>query len=162
MVAWDTTVVSRLSPGGPLERHLLDRAQAGEPVATTAPTVMEIVRGIETTAVDRPHIAPALDWFVRLVTSALLEILPLDRAAAIVAGRIRALHPAPPTGARRRAIKPEVRAGWVLDIQIAACAWIHGREIATENTRDFEALRDLIARLYPGAPALGVTPAPTI
>jgi predicted nucleic acid-binding protein len=158
MGAWDTTLVSRLYPGGALERHMLECAHAGEPVAITAPTVMEVVRGIQATAARKPCIAPGLAWFVRLVASDLVEILSLDRSAAIVAGRLRATHPAPPTGARRKGVKPEQRAGWVLDIQIAACAWTHGRQIATENLRDFKVLRDLIAQLYPDAPPLVVTP----
>jgi predicted nucleic acid-binding protein len=139
---------------------MLECAHAGEPVAITAPTVMEVVRGIQATAAREPRIAPALAWFVRLVASDLVEILSLDRPAAIVAGRLRALHPTPPTGARRKGVKPELRAGWVLDIQIAACAWTHGRQIATGNLRDFEVLRDLIAQLYPDTPPLVVTPPP--
>ncbi|MGD0455845.1 MAG: hypothetical protein ABSB69_19845 [Solirubrobacteraceae bacterium] len=154
--AWDTTLVSRLYPGGALEQHLLECAHAGEPVAITAPTVVEVVRGVHATAVRKPRIAPALAWFVRLVASDLVETLALDRSAAIVAGRLRAMHPTPPTGARRTGVKPEQRAGWVLDIQIAACAWTHGREIATENLRDFEVLRDLIAQLYPNTTPLAV------
>lgn len=166
-LAWDTTVVSRIYPGGALERHLLDCAHADEPIAITAPTVMEVARGIQATAAstqrqigDRP--APALAWFIRLLASDLVEILPLDRAAALVAGQLRAMHPSPPTGARRKDVKPEQRAGWVLDIQTAACAWTHGREIATENRRDFEALRELIARLYPDTSPLLVTPPPAV
>jgi predicted nucleic acid-binding protein len=139
---------------------LLDRANANEPVAITAPTVMEVVRGLQATAVDRPRIASALPWFIRLSTSDLVEILSLDRPAAILAGRLRAMQPTPPTGARRKGAKPEQRAGWVLDIQIAACAWTHGRQIVTENRRDFEHLRDLIAKLYPAAPPLSVNPPP--
>jgi predicted nucleic acid-binding protein len=165
MLAWDTTLVSRIYPGGPLERHLLDCANADEPVAITAPTVMEAACGIQATAVTRPRpigdrLAPALMWFIGLVASDLVEILSLDRPAAIVAGRLRAMHPTPPTGARRRGVKPEQRAAWVLDIQIAACAWTHGRDIVTENRHDFEALRDLIAQLYPGTSPLVVTPPP--
>jgi predicted nucleic acid-binding protein len=163
--AWDTTLVSRLYPGGALERALLEHAYEGAPVAVTAPTVMEVVRGIQATASgnarpigDRP--TPALEWFTGLVASDLVETLPLHRPAAILAGRLRALHPAPPTRARRKGVKPEQRAGWVLDIQIAACAWTHDREIATENLHDFEVLRDLIAHLYPGATSLVVTTPP--
>jgi predicted nucleic acid-binding protein len=159
--AWDTTLVSRLYPGGALERALLERAHDGAPVALTAPTVMEVVRGIQAAASSNPRIAPGLQWFIGLVASDLVEILPLDRPAAIVAGRLHALHPIPPTGARRKGVKPEQRAGWVLDIQIAACAWTHGRELATENLRDFQTLRDLIATLYPDASPLVVT-APAI
>ena len=165
-LAWDTTLVSRIYPGGSVERYVLDRAQADEPIAVTAPTVMEVARGIQATASaasrpigDRP--TPALRWFIGLVASEAVEILSLDRPAAIVAGRLRAMHPAPPTGARRKGVKPEQRAGWVLDIQIAACAWTHGRQIATENRRDFEALSALIAQLYPDTPPLVVAAPPT-
>ena len=44
--------------------------------------------------------------------------------------------------------------------QIAACAWTHGRGLATENLRDFEVLRDLIAQLYPQTTPLVVTASP--
>lgn len=144
----------------------MECAHTDEPISITAPTVMEVARGIQATATtkqqlidDRPP--PALAWFIRLLASDLVEILSLDRAAAILAGQLRALHPVPPTGIRRKGVKPEQRAGWVLDIQIAACVWTHGREIATENRRDFEALRDLIAQLYPDTSPLVVTPPPT-
>ncbi len=159
-LTWDTTLVSRIYPGGPLERCLLDQANADDPVAVAAPTIMEVVRGLQATAAAKPGIALALTWFVRLVASDLVEILSLDRPAAIVAGRLRAMQPAPPTGARRKGVKPEQRAGWVLDIQIAACAWTQGRAIATENRHDFEVLRDLIATLYPDTSPLVVTPSP--
>jgi predicted nucleic acid-binding protein len=49
------------------------------------------------------------------------------------------------------------RAGWRLDTQIAACAWVHGHALATENPGDFLLLRDRIAELYPGASPLVVT-----
>lgn len=55
---------------------------------------------------------------------------------------------------------PEQRAGWVLDIQIAACAWTHGRQLATENRDDFQALSDLIANLYPDTTKLIIAPSP--
>lgn len=160
MLAWDTTLVSRLYPGGPLERRLLDRFHAGEPVAVTAPTVMEVITGMQATTTTNPRVGAALIWFTRLLTSDLMEVLSLDRPSAILAGRLRALHPTPPTGARRKGTKPEHRAGWVLDIQIAACAWTHGRELVTENVRDFEALRELIAKLYPDTSPLAVAEPP--
>jgi predicted nucleic acid-binding protein len=158
--AWDTTLVSRIYPGGPLERILLDRASAGESVAITAPTVMETVRGLQATAARKPEMAAALRWFTGLIASDLVDVLSLDRSAAIVAGRLRAGRPLPPTGTRRKGTKPEQRAGWVLDIQIAACAWTHGRDIATENRHDFEALSDLIAALYPTTTPLVISSSP--
>ncbi len=158
--AWDTTLASRIHPGGPLEQHLVGRATAGEPVAITTPTVMEVVRGLHATAATNPRIAAALPWFVRLLTSDLVEILALDRPAAILAGRLRALQPTPPTGTRRKGVKPEQRAAWVLDIQIAACAFTHGRQLATENRDDFTALSGLIAKLHPDVPPLTVASTP--
>lgn len=139
---------------------MLDQASTGEPVAITAPTVMEVVRGLQAGAADRSGMAAALTWFVGLVASGLMDVLSLDRTAAILAGRLRAMQPTPPTGPRRMGVKPEQRVGWVFDIQIAACAWTRGHPIATENLRDFEALRDLIAKLYPDSPPLLVTPSP--
>jgi predicted nucleic acid-binding protein len=159
-LAWDTTLVSRIYPGRPLERHLLDQARIGEPIAVTAPTVMEVVRGLQAAAAGKPGIALALTWLVGLLTSDLVDVLALDRTAAILAGRLRALQPTPPTGARRKGVKPEQRAGWVLDIQIAACAWTHGRDIATENRHDFEVLSELIAKPYPDTPPLVVASPP--
>lgn len=121
---------------------------------------MEVVRGLQAGAADKSGMAAALTWFVGFVASGLTDVLPLDRTAAILAGRLRAMRPTPPTGTRRKGVKPEQRAGWVLDIQIAACAWTHGHRIATENRNDFEALRDLIAKLYPDSSPLVVTPSP--
>jgi len=66
--------------------------------------------------------AAGLAWFTRLTRSDLVIRLSLDAAGAVVAGRLRAAQPTPPTGARRAGTKPEQRAGWLLDLQIAACA----------------------------------------
>lgn len=161
-VAWDTTIASRLYADAGLEQHALARASAGDPIALAAPTVMEVLRGLHARAADSDgRSARTIRWFKGLLSSDLLDVLPFDRHAAALAGHLRALHPLPPTGASRRATKPDQRASWVLDIQIAACAWTHGREIVTDNVRDFEQLRDLIAELYPGASPLAVTAAPS-
>lgn len=157
MLAWDTTLVSKLYPGSPLEQSLLEHLDRDEPIAIAAPTAMEVVTGVQAAAGSDTRFVPVLTWLTRVLAGSLVEVLALDRSAAIVAGRLRALHPTPPTGARRRGTKPEHRAGWVLDIQIAACAWTHGRELATENTRDFAVLRDLIAALYPDTSPLAIT-----
>jgi hypothetical protein len=79
---------------------------------------VEVVRGVQEPGADKPRVASVLSWFVGLVATDLVEILTLDLPAAIVAGRLRAMHPTPPTGARRKGVKPEQCAGWVLDIQI--------------------------------------------
>lgn len=160
-VVWDTTVVSRLYGDAGLEQHALERASAGEPIALAAPTVMEVLSGLHAhTASSDGRTARTIRWFKGLLSSELLEVLPFDRHAAAVAGHLRALHPLPPTGTSRKATKPDQRAAWVLDIQIAACAWTHGREIATDNARDFERLRDLIADLHADVSPLAIIAPP--
>jgi predicted nucleic acid-binding protein len=86
----------------------------------------------------------------------------MDAAAAVVAARLRVRQPAPPTGRRRRGTKPEQREGWLLDVQIAACAWVNGAAVTTENLRDFDCLADLIAAIYPEASRLHVDAAPDL
>jgi predicted nucleic acid-binding protein len=161
MLAWDTTLVSKLYPGSALERNLLHQVDCGEPIAIPAPTAMEVVTGLQATTASDARLGPVLSWLTRVLASDLVDVLALDRPSAIVAGRLRALHPTPPTGPRRRkGTKPEHRAGWVLDIQIAACAWTHGRTLATKNTRDFVVLRDLIQEIYPTASPLTIAEPP--
>lgn len=115
---------------------------------------------LQATSASQPNMVAALQWFTTLITSDLIEVLTLDRPAAILAGRLRALQPVPPTGARRKGTKPEQRAGWILDIQIASCVWTHGYQIATDNRHDFHALSKLITTLYPDVPPLAVTGSP--
>ena len=158
-VLWDTTIASRLYPGAVHERFAMECAAAGDPIALAAPGVVEISYGLANAGDDY---VLAFRWFARLVTSALVLVtLPLDATAAIVAGRLRALQPTPPTGGRRRGTKPEQRAGWLLDLQIASCAWSHGYELATDNRHDFDFIAGLIASLYPNVSTLEVVGPPT-
>ena len=159
-VLWDTTIASRLYPGAVHERYLLEHAAGGDPVALAAPGVLEVSYGLAR-AGDR-YVA-ALHWFTRLVTSALVLVtLPFDATAAILAGRLRAMQPTPPTGVPRRSTKPEQRAAWLLDLQIAACAWSHGYALATDNRRDFDVIARLIGELYPSLSTLEVVGPPNL
>lgn len=110
----------------------------------------------------RADAAEALKWFTAWATTGLVTItLPFDAPGAVAAGRLRAACPTPPTtGTRRAGTRPEQRAGWVLDLQIAACAWVHGHAIMTANRRDFAAIAALLLELYPGTPALEVLDPP--
>lgn len=158
-VLWDTTVASQLYPGSGHERYLLEHAAADDHIALAAPGVLEICYGLAKAGDER---GAALRWFTRLVTSALVLVtLPLDTTSAILAGRLRASAPTPPTGVRRSATKPEQRTGWLLDLQIAACAWSHGYALATDNRRDFAVIAGLIAELYPSVRTLEVLGPPT-
>jgi predicted nucleic acid-binding protein len=123
---------------------------------------LEISYGLAKSARRDPRIVPALTWFTRLASSDLVVVQPLDAAGALIAGRLRAEQPVPPTGKRRSGSKPEQRAGWLLDIQIAACAWVSGAAVVTANRRDFDALRVLLAGLYPSTPPLDVQDPPEL
>ena len=124
--------------------------------------MLEIAYGLAAAAATLPSGDAGLAWFTRLATSDLVTLLPLDGTAAVVAGRLRAARPIPPTGARRAGTKPEQRPAWVLDLQIAACAWAHGYVLATANRRDFDAIAEMLAALYPAVPALEVVDGPVL
>lgn len=147
---WDTTVVSRVAP---TDRHhglLAARIAGNVRFSLTAPTVQEVIRG----AATEPA---ALRWYGALLGNPLLDVLVLDADAADLAGRLQASLPHPPATARRRSgHRTQQRLGWLMDIQIAACAYTNGYAITTENRHDFEVLRDLIATLDPVAPPLAV------
>jgi predicted nucleic acid-binding protein len=152
-----------VAPGNDHELHLLERAAAGDPVAITAPTVMEISHGLAKAAAHDDAFRPARAWFTRLITGDLIAVHHLDRHGALVAGRLRAAHPLPPTsGPARKATKPDQRAAWVLDIQIAACAWSAGAWLRTDNRHDFEVLSGLLSELYPETSPLRVEGAPDV
>lgn len=89
----------------------------------------------------------------------------LASEAALLAGRLRAMLPIPPTGptsrsARERGTKPERRVAWIADIQIAATAWLAGEAVCTADQGHFEALGEAIAKLFPGERKLQVLPPP--
>jgi predicted nucleic acid-binding protein len=129
-------------------------------VAITAPTVMEVARGLQVAALSERRFAAALDWWVGTIHSDLVEVIAFDDHAAVVAGRLRARHPTGPGQRRKGQGKPDARAGWVLDLQIAACAWVAGRAVATDNRADFDHIAAALAGLYPDVPALEVLESP--
>jgi len=158
--AWDTSVASRTHGtgrhAGLLEAHLLAR----RPIVLPAPTVQEVVHGLHAhLRVEAAFHSPA-DWFAELLEHSLVRVLPFDRVSAVLAGRLLAKLPHPPTGKRRRAgTRARQRAAWALDIQIAACAFAGGYGVLTENVEDFGVLREAIAAMFPDAPPLAVSDA---
>lgn len=164
MPVWDTSVASGLRPEGELFDLAAAAALAGEAVRLAAPTVAEISYGLQRRSEDE-RFAAALTWFTEILGSGLLEVLPVTREAALVAGRLRALHPMPPSSAGRRRAearsKPERRVAWVADIQIAACAWLQGEALCTADVSHFGLLSQGIAQLFPQEGALEVLSAPT-
>lgn len=148
--AWDTTVVSHVAPASRHHGLLAARLAGNMRFSLTAPTVQEVIRG----AAAAPA---ALRWYRELLGNPLLDVLVLDAAAADLAGRLQSSLPHPPATARRRSgHRTQQRLSWLIDIQIAACAYTNGYAITTENRHDFDVLSDAIAALDPSAPPLEV------
>jgi predicted nucleic acid-binding protein len=155
--AWDTSVASRAYANG---RHvsLLDaHVSTRTPIPLPAPAVQEVARGLAARSANGRSDARHLRWLFDLVAHPLVEVLPLGVAGAVLAGRLLALLPHPPTGPqRRRGTRAQQRAAWALDVQIAACAFAGGYGVLTENVADFGVLRAAIGQLVPDVPPLVV------
>jgi predicted nucleic acid-binding protein len=162
MPVWDTSVASGLRPEGRLFDVASEAALAGEPIRLAAPTVAEISYGLQRRS-DEASFANALRWFTEILRAGLLDVLPVTHEAALLSGRLRALHPIAPSAGRRPAgsrSKPERRVAWVADIQIAACAWLHGDGVCTPDQDHFGLLGKGIAELFPEEGILEILPAP--
>lgn len=163
MAVWDTSVASGLHPDTPLYELASEAALAQDPIRLAAPTVHEIAFGLGRRAETDPRFAFLLRWFTDLFDAGVVEVLPLNWEAALLAGRLRAVLPAPPTGGRARRSrdpKPERRVAWIADIQIAATAWLAGEDVCTADRGHFESLSEAIAGLFPGEGRLLVLPPP--
>jgi predicted nucleic acid-binding protein len=160
-VLWDTTVLSRFAPDGPVSDYVVDRALVGDPVRVASTSVLEVSYGLALRAPADERFAKLLDWFTRMTAGKAFRTIPLDGSAAIVAGRLRAAEPsAPPKARGDTRSKPMRQASWLLDIQIAATAYAAGLGVATANRRDFELIADVLERLLPMAPKLDVVDPP--
>jgi predicted nucleic acid-binding protein len=156
---WDTTLASGLQPRGDVLAYVLARAAEGRPVRVAAPTVLEIAYGYQRRADANPTYGTLLAWFSDMVAAGAFAVVALDGRAALVAGRLRAAMPHPPSRRDRRS-KTMRQASWLLDIQIAATAFVAGLDVATDNRADFEALRAGLLALFPGAPPMAVVDGP--
>jgi predicted nucleic acid-binding protein len=161
-VAWETTLVSHLRPGSEAHEHCVEQATVGDEVVVAAGALLETAYGYELERVRRPEFADFLRWLEHEVAAKrLFVVVPMDGHAALVAGRLRARAPHPPSPEKGdRRTKARRRAAWHLDLQIAATCWTAGFDVATENRRDFEQIADLIAELAPDAPRLEVVDSP--
>lgn len=162
MPVWDTSVASGLRPDSSLFELATEAALAGEPVRIAAPTVAEIFFGLEQCSKDERFVE-ALRWFIEIINAELLEVLPVTPETAMLAGRLRAIHPVAPTSRRRadNRSKPERRVAWVADIQIAACAWLQGEGVCTADKGHFEILGEAISQLFPTETSLEILSAPS-
>jgi predicted nucleic acid-binding protein len=154
----DTTVASHVEGRhAGLLRACFDR---GRTISLPAPAIQEVTRGLRLRATRDDRFVRRAIRFHALLDHPLVKVVAFDRYGAVLAGRLLAVLPHPPTGGHRRSgTRAQQRAAWALDIQIAACAFAGGYGVLTENVRDFAVLRDAIADLAPGLPPLAVTDA---
>lgn len=158
--AWDTSVASRVHGHSRHAPLLATHWRNGIPIALPAPTIQEIVRGLVAPATRHETTRRKLRWFGGLFHDPLTIVVPFDCRAAELAGRLLAHHPHPPThNHRRHGTRAQQRAAWMLDVQIAACAFVGGYGVLTENLTDFTVLRAAIARLLPGVSPLMISAA---
>lgn len=141
MIILDTNVLSEVTKPepDPAVLHWLDQMDSAA-LFTTAVTVGELSSGIACMPVGRRRrgLAEAL---ARLVTHEFEgKILSFDASAAVEFG--------PMMATRQRS----GRRGSVIDVQIAAVAWIHEAAIATRNVRDFELLGLQVINPWPERP----------
>ena len=164
MAVWDTSVASGLHPDGPLLELASDAALSNEPYLLAAPTVHEISFGLERRAGEDARFGVLLTWFTELLDLGILGVLPMTWEAALLAGRLRARQPVPPTNTparqRSRGPKPERRVAWITDIQIAATAWLAGESVCTADRGHFKVLSDSIGQMFPEQGSLKVLPPP--
>lgn len=162
-VVWDTMLSARIRAGSPELEHVREQRLTGEPVAVAAPTVLELTYGLRKAALGgNARLAAHLRWLRGFLELGAVRVLPLDARGAQLAGDARAVRPVPPPRRGERRSKAERRVAWLLDLQIAAAAYVHGHDVATGNLRDFEAIGDVFAELAPGAPPLGVVEPPEL
>ena len=122
----DTNVISELrkrkSANPNVVAFFSDAAQQQTPMFLSVITVGELRRGVDLIRYrgDRVQAELLEDWLNKLLLEFGDFILPFDKAAAQVWGRLRVPHPENP-----------------LDKQIAATALVHGLIVVTRNQKDF-------------------------
>jgi predicted nucleic acid-binding protein len=156
-VAWDTTVASRAHAGGRHAGLLHAYLEAERLILLPAPAAQEVMRGLYAHFRDDQRFRVRVAAFERFVADPRIEVLPVDAKSALLAGKLLARQPHPPSGTRRRrGTRARQRAAWALDVQIASCAFAGGYGVLTENVDDFGVLREAISELVPGVPPLVV------
>jgi predicted nucleic acid-binding protein len=123
----DTDMLSVLARGHPAATaHARGYLAAHGRLTFTAISVAERLRGYHAALRAGKAFAVQLAEFERVVASS--AVLPLDTAAAALAGRIAAALG---------------RRSFACDLLIAAIAAVHGMALVTRNRRDFAAVCDL-------------------
>lgn len=156
--AWDTTTAARLRPNSPVLTYAASRWQAGDPIAFTASTLNEISYGLrKAAAAGNPAADVQLRWLRDEIGAGVIDILAFDERAADVAGALRARMPIPPPRPagkqqRQRRSKADSRVAWIMDLQTAATAFVHGYDLVTADAHH-AVIAEQIKALAPAAPA---------
>lgn len=155
-------LAGRLRPESAETAFVVERALTGAPIALTAASVLEVFYGLRRRAEQGdPRFANQAHWLRRLLQTPEVPVLPLNARAAQVAGAVRALRRTPPARGRGRGrSKAEERVAWMLDVETAATAWVHGHDVVTADRGHYEAIAEAIATLAPDGPRLGVVSPP--
>jgi len=159
---WDTTTAARLRPDSAVLAYARERREGNVPVALSASTLSEIAHGLRKAALAGSAAAAAqLGWLRDQIDAGLVDVLPFDDCAAELAGALRADTPTPPPAARRARArsKAETRVAWMLDLQTAATAFVHGYDLISGDAHHAH-IAARLAALAPDAPGLRVTPPP--
>lgn len=129
-----------------------------EEVLLPAAVVREVMFGLWRKAeAGDDRFTTVAHWFTSTILGPQgLRVLDLDVTGQVVAARLRARVPTPPSSRRPNQSKPEHRVGWVADIEIAATAWRWALPLATRSERDFTVLAHALSGMYPGSPPLEV------
>lgn len=134
--AWDTTTAARLRPDSPVLEYATSRRRAGERIAFTASTWSEISYGLhKATVAGSAAAGMQLQWLRAQIATGLIAILAFDDRAAEIAGALRAHLPVPPATAKapRQRSKANSRVAWIMDLQTAATAFVHGYDLTTAD-----------------------------
>src|SRR3569833_2132445 len=130
---WDTTLASQIRVGSAAYAFCLERASRADPVSIAAGAVFETGYGYEREADRRPEFARLLEQFrTDVAGEGICQVVPMDGAAALVAGQLLA-RTAPPVRRLDRRAKAAQRRSWLLDIQIATTCWAAGHDVATDS-----------------------------
>jgi predicted nucleic acid-binding protein len=76
-----------------------------------------------------------LQWLRAQIAAGLIAILAFDDRAAEIAGALRAHMPIPPATAKtpKQRSKANSRVAWIMDLQSAATAFVHGYDLASTD-----------------------------
>jgi predicted nucleic acid-binding protein len=160
--AWDTTTAAYLRPDSPAFEYAMGRLRASDRIAFTASTLNEIAYGLHKAAArGRTAADRQLRWLRAQIAAGLVDILAFDERAAGIAGALRARMPTPPSAATqpRRRSKANDRVAWIMDLQTAATAFVHGYDLATADGH-LPLIAEELTALAPTARPLLIHPPP--